>query len=134
MDQRNILIWAIGIVLFISVMSNTGSFTGNVVNKKEVSISVLTPVVDKGSLLHVSASYADGDQEFYILNSNGEYIGHRFFSRSSKCERRSFNNLVCSMQYGIPVSGIDDGKYYVQAKDRRTGILTGNKAPFIITG
>ena len=134
MNQRNILIWAIGIVLFISIISNTGDLTGNVINEREVSVSVLTPVVEKGSVLHISVNYADAGQEFYILNSNGEYIGHRFFSRSSKCERRSFNNLVCSMQYGIPVSGIDDGKYYVQAKDRRTGVLTGNKAPFIITG
>ena len=138
--ENKVLIWAIVLILAVSVIFNLGDPTGYATKTLEPSLRVLNSIVKAGSNLNIDARNVQTTQEFYILNENGHYTGQRFFSRASKCEKKcqTINReyqcgYECSLSYRISTSLLPDGKYYVQTKDKRTGTLIGNKAHFTIT-
>ena len=132
--EKNMIAWAIGITLLVSVVANMGSFTGNAAKVIEPSLYVSNPVVSPGHNLQIVAANAQTSQEYQIFDSlTNRYTGSRFFSRASKCQRQSVGAYTCNLEYKIP-SSMASGNYYVQARDKTEVKLVGNKAPFTVTG
>ena len=131
--ENKIIIWAIALILMVSVIFNIGNPTGNVVSSPQPIISIPNNQVMAGSVVDINIrNMQSTTQEFYILDADKDYTGERFFSRSSRCDKVG-KTYECNLQYRIPISALSDGKYYVQAKDRK-GILVGNTEPFIVSG
>ena len=133
--EKNMIYWAIGITLLVSVIANIGGFTGNAAKNIEPSIYVVNPIVSPGYNLDVVAAHTQSlQQEFKIFEAvTNRYTGNRFFSRLSKCERQKTGDYTCNLDYKIP-SSMPAGNYYIQAISAREVKLVGNKAPFTITG
>jgi len=133
--EKNVIAWAIGITLLVSVVANLGSFTGNAAKNLEPFLSVANPAVAPGYNLQIVAGNSQTSQEYQIFDAlTDRYTGSRFFSRASRCERqKNVGAYVCNLEYNIPGS-MKAGNYYVQAKDKREVKLVGNKAYFTVTG
>jgi len=131
--EKNVLFWAIGIIVVAAFLFNVGEFTGSVAKAKIDPVVTITnsPVMQGFSVL---VSVRDGEttsQEFKIYESSGKYTGKRFFARASKCSsRKAAGTYDCDLEYKIPAA-MNAGSYYVQAKNRR-GEMVGNKALFTV--
>mgnify|MGYP001571334305 CR=1 FL=1 len=129
--EKNIVLGIIGIVVVAAVLFNLNSFTGNVA--KSVGTLLLTiknPNVMQGYNLEINAKNVGTTQEFKIFKeSGGVYTGKRFFVRATRCKQQNNGMYECDASFRIPPT-LNLGRYYVQAKDMRTGGLIGNKALF----
>ncbi len=127
--EKNIIFWIVGIVVLVAVLSSLGGFTGNVAKKVEQQplLTVKNPNVRMGSVLEVNVRNTGTTQEMKIFKESGEYTGKRFFTRASRCVKQNSGMNECDAQFRIP-SSMSAGRYYVQAKNMRTGELVGNKA------
>ena len=130
--EKNIVLWIVGIVIVAAVLFNLNDITGNVTKEVEPLLTVRNPSVQPGYLLQVNARNIGSNQEMKLFTYLGEYTGKRFFSRDTKCQLQKNGMRECEVEYRIPPS-IEPGRYYVQAKSKRTGELTGNKALFTIS-
>ncbi|MBS3151760.1 hypothetical protein J4443_05255 [Candidatus Woesearchaeota archaeon] len=135
--EKNIVLWIIGIIVLAVVLSNFGGFTGNIAREatKEVDQPLLTirnANVQQGYMLQMNARNVGGLQEFKLFTESGKYTGKRFFSRDTNCEMQKNGMRECEVEYRIPPS-MESGRYYVQAKSKRTGELAGNKALFTVS-
>ena len=133
--EKNIVFWIIGIVVLAAVLFNLGGLTstGNVT--KEAGSPLLTvkdPNVKQGYLLEVNVRNIGTTQEMKIFTEGGEYTGKRFFTRATRCKKQEKGMNECDAEFRIPTS-LNQGRYYVQAKNMRTGGLIGNKALFTVS-
>ncbi len=131
--EKNLIFWIIGIVVLAAVLFNLDGFTGNVTKDVEQPLlTVRSANVQRGYALQVNARNVGGsNQEFKIFTESGQYTGKRFFSRVTACEVQKNKMRECEVEYKISPS-MASGRYYVQAKDKRTGELFGNKALFTV--
>lgn len=130
--ERNIVLWIIGIVVLVVVLSNLGGLTGNVAKEVEQPLLTIRNVnVQQGYNLQINARNVGSGQEFRVLTESGEYAGKRFFSRDTRCNVQENGMRECEVEYRVPPS-MESGRYYVQAKSKRTGELVGNKALFTV--
>tara|TARA_Y100000034_G_C6635989_1_gene277851 strand:- start:62 stop:454 length:393 start_codon:yes stop_codon:yes gene_type:complete len=128
--EKNVIFWAIGIILVASVIFSTNDLTGNVTITKDPLITISNPLIKGGSLLNIEARNIETSQELKIYTKDGKYTSKRFYTRASRCERMG-KDYLCNLQYRIPPS-MTKGDYYVQAKNKRDGIMVGNKAQFTV--
>ena len=131
--EKNIIFWIVGIVVLVAVLSNLGGFTGNATNnvEQQALLTIKNPNVGTGSTLEVNIRNTRTTQEIKIFKESGVYTGKRFFTRASRCVKQKDEMNECDAQFRIP-SSMSAGRYYVQAKNMRTGELMGNKALFTV--
>jgi hypothetical protein len=129
--EKNIIYWVMGIVILAAVFFNLGDFTGNVAKDVEPTLIVTNTNVRAGYDLQITAKNIATSQELKVFQESGKYTGKRFFTRASRCDRMGSGIYTCSLEYTTPTS-MAPGRYYVQAKDKRTGEMEGNQALFNI--
>jgi len=128
--ERNVILWVIGVVVLLAVFFNLGGFTGNVAKDVEQPLlTIRNSNVQQGYTLQINARNVGSGQEFKVFTESGDYAGKRFFSRDTNCEVQKNGMRECEVGYKISPS-MAPGRYYVQAKNKRTGGLVGNKALF----
>ena len=130
--EKNIVFWAIGIIVLAVILFILGGLTstGNVTKDVEQPLlTIKNPNVQQGYLLEVDIRNIGTTQEMKIFTEAGDYTGKRFFTRATRCKRQNNGMNECDAQFRVPPS-LTPGRYYVQAKNMRTGELTGNKALF----
>jgi len=132
-ETKHMLWGAVLIAVLVSLLFSVGDFTGNVVGEKEPVLKVLTSVVNAGSSLKLDVKDVKGNQEFLVFDAlSDRYAGFRFFTRPSQCKRTAPGLYNCDVSAQVPFSTMPNGRYYVQAKDARSGELYGNKASFTL--
>ncbi|MBI2105818.1 hypothetical protein HYT56_03200 [Candidatus Woesearchaeota archaeon] len=131
--ERNVLLWAVGIIVAAAFLFNIDGLTGNVAKAKIDPVVTVTnsPVMQGFSVLVSVRDAETTSQEFKIYEVDGEYTAKRFFARASKCSSRKVSGTYdCDLEYKIPTT-MSSGSYYIQAKNRR-GEMVGNKALFTV--
>lgn len=130
--ERNVVLWVIGVVVLLAVFFNLGGFTGNVAKDVEQPLlTIRNSNVQQGYVLQINARNVGSGQEFRLFTESGNYAGNRFFSRDTSCELQKSGMRECEVEYRVSPS-MEPGRYYVQAKSKRTGELVGNKALFTV--
>jgi hypothetical protein len=138
--EKNTVFWAIGIIVLAGVLFNLGDFTANVAKSgtpivKEPFLRVLTPLVQAGGNLLITADNIKSNHVLKVHSPDGSYMGVDFaaFDRGS-CEFSSAGHYTCEHSLNIPNSLLPNGRYYLQTKSDGSGESVGNQAFFAVEG